>query len=45
MTRTVVLPRSVRAAMTMVTVIPIVMVYPFLQRFFVSGILVGGLKD
>lgn len=43
--RTVVLPRSVRAAMTMVTVIPIVMVYPFLQRFFVSGILVGGLKD
>jgi putative aldouronate transport system permease protein len=44
-TRTVVLPRSVRAAMTMVTVIPIIMVYPFLQRFFVSGILVGGLKD
>ncbi len=44
-TRTVVLPRSVRAAMTMVTVIPIVLVYPFLQRFFVSGILVGGLKD
>lgn len=43
--RTVVLPRSVRAAMTMVTVIPIVMVYPFLQRYFVSGILVGGLKD
>ena len=43
--RTIVLPRSVRAAMTMVTVFPIVLVYPFLQRFFVSGILIGGLKD
>jgi putative aldouronate transport system permease protein len=42
---TVVLPRSVRAAMTMMTVFPIVMVYPFLQRFFVSGIIIGGLKD
>jgi putative aldouronate transport system permease protein len=38
-------PESIRAAMTVVTTLPIVMVYPFLQRFFVSGLVVGGLKD
>ncbi len=43
--RTLVLPDSIRAAMTMITILPIVMVYPFLQRYFVSGLVVGGLKD
>jgi putative aldouronate transport system permease protein len=43
--RTLVLPDSIRAAMTMITILPIVLVYPFLQRYFVSGLVVGGLKD
>jgi putative aldouronate transport system permease protein len=40
----VVLPEAVRAAMTMITVVPIVLVYPFVQRYFVTGLIVGGLK-
>lgn len=39
-----VLPEAVRAAMTMITVVPIVLVYPFVQRYFVTGLIVGGLK-
>lgn len=35
---------SVRMATTIVTVIPIMLVYPFLQRYFVKGIMVGSLK-
>ncbi|NLL74033.1 MAG: carbohydrate ABC transporter permease [Clostridiales bacterium] len=38
-------PESVRAAATMVTALPIVMVYPFLQRYFVSGLTIGGVKE
>jgi ABC-type glycerol-3-phosphate transport system permease component len=28
----------------LVTVLPIVMVYPFLQRYFIKGILIGSIK-
>lgn len=38
-------PESVRAAATMVTALPIVCVYPFLQRYFVSGLTIGGVKE
>jgi putative aldouronate transport system permease protein len=31
-------------ATIMLTVMPIVAVYPFLQKYFVKGILVGSLK-
>jgi putative aldouronate transport system permease protein len=38
-------PRSLRAAMTMIVTLPIVMVYPFLQRYFVTGLTIGGVKE
>ncbi len=38
-------PQSIRAAITIVTAVPILVVYPFLQRFFVSGLTIGGVKE
>lgn len=38
-------PKSIRAAATIVTALPIVCIYPFLQRYFVSGLTIGGVKE
>jgi putative aldouronate transport system permease protein len=38
-------PVSIRAAITVVAALPIMVVYPFLQRYFVIGINVGGVKE
>ena len=38
-------PTSVRAAATIVTMAPIVCLYPFLQRYFVTGLTIGGVKE
>ena len=35
---------SIRAATTMVVTIPIVCVYPFFQRYFISGMTIGAVK-
>jgi ABC-type glycerol-3-phosphate transport system permease component len=32
-------------AALMVTVIPIIIVYPFLQRYFIHGVIVGAVKE
>ena len=37
-------PEMVKAATIMVVSIPIIVLYPFLQKYFVKGILVGSLK-
>lgn len=37
-------PQSLKGAMIMVTTLPIVCVYPFLQKHFVKGVLTGSLK-
>ncbi|WP_442952529.1 carbohydrate ABC transporter permease [Paenibacillus sp. Leaf72] len=37
-------PMAVRATMTIVASVPIIMVYPFLQKYFVKGMMVGGVK-
>lgn len=38
-------PTSIRAAITIVTALPIVCLYPFLQRYFVTGLTIGGVKE
>ncbi|GGH21965.1 carbohydrate ABC transporter permease [Paenibacillus segetis] len=37
-------PTSVRMTVTMIVVLPILIVYPFFQRFFVKGIMIGAVK-
>lgn len=37
-------PETVRAAVTVVVVVPIVFIYPFFQRYFVGGITLGAVK-
>lgn len=37
-------PDSIRMAATMVTTIPIIVIYPFIQKYFVKGIMLGSVK-
>lgn len=37
-------PETIKAAVLMVTTIPIVCVYPFVQKYFVKGVMVGSVK-
>ena len=37
-------PVSLRMTITMVTIIPIIFVYPFAQRYFTRGLLIGAIK-
>lgn len=42
--RAAVTPTSIRTAMTVVAVLPILFVYPSLQKYFVKGLTIGGVK-
>lgn len=37
-------PQSIRITITMIVTLPIILVYPFLQRYFVKGIMIGAIK-
>ncbi|MBD3921778.1 carbohydrate ABC transporter permease [Paenibacillus sp. PR3] len=37
-------PLSIRATMTIVASVPMIIIYPFLQKYFVKGMTVGGVK-
>ena len=45
MSASTVTPTSIRAAATIVTMLPIVCLYPFLQRYFITGLTIGGVKE
>ncbi|UJF32485.1 carbohydrate ABC transporter permease [Paenibacillus hexagrammi] len=45
MASAVVTPLSIRAAITIVASVPILLVYPFLQKYFVVGLNVGSVKE
>lgn len=38
------LPESLKAASVMFATIPIIMAYPWLQRYFISGVMIGAIK-
>lgn len=37
-------PQTIRMTITMVVTLPIIFVYPFMQRYFVKGIMMGSIK-
>ncbi len=39
------IPNTIKFATIIVTTLPIILIYPFLQKYFVSGALVGGVKE
>ena len=38
-------PESVKHAFIVVTTVPILLVYPFIQRYFIKGVLIGSIKE
>jgi ABC-type glycerol-3-phosphate transport system permease component len=44
MNRLTLTPDSMRMTITMIVTLPILLVYPFMQKFFVKGIMVGAIK-
>ena len=43
-TASIVTPMSIRAAVTVIASVPILVVYPFLQKYFVKGVMIGAVK-
>ncbi|WP_237391701.1 carbohydrate ABC transporter permease [Paenibacillus dendrobii] len=38
-------PEAIRATMTVIVTFPILLVYPFLQKYFIKGALIGAVKE
>ena len=38
------LQETTKAAIVIITTVPILMIYPFLQKYFIAGLMVGSLK-
>ncbi len=44
-TDAVVIQESIQYATILVSTLPILLLYPFLQKYFVKGVMIGSLKD
>ena len=38
-------PVTIKAAATVITMLPLIVAYPFLQKYFVAGLSISGVKD
>jgi putative aldouronate transport system permease protein len=38
-------PETIKAATVVITILPMIIVYPFVQKYFVKGIMLGGVKE
>lgn len=38
-------PEGIKMATIVVATLPIILVYPFIQRFFIKGVMIGSLKE
>jgi putative aldouronate transport system permease protein len=38
-------PESIKAATVVITVVPIMLVFPFVLKYFSKGIMLGGIKE
>ncbi len=38
-------PETVKMAATVLTITPILLVYPFVQKYFAKGVLIGSIKE
>jgi len=38
-------PEALRAAQVVLTTLPIILLYPFLQKYFIKGIMIGAIKE
>ena len=38
-------PEAVKAAQVVITTIPIILIYPFLQKYFIKGVMIGAIKE
>lgn len=37
-------PKGIKMTVTIITVVPVLLIYPFLQRYFIKGIMIGAVK-
>jgi len=44
-TQTVGTSSGLRNAQIIITTLPIIMIYPFLQKYFINGMMVGSIKE
>ncbi len=38
-------PETIKAATVIITILPILLLYPFVQRYFIKGIMIGSVKE